>query len=197
MAKRTLWRRICDWFGSSDPEKRAVLNPLLVKIGNSAISVRLGEYTDKIFQVSSYHEVVRHVNDNKRRFVDYHLDEKHKLRLYDEKWLIFNKIEDFEYDRDVHEICKSGSEFVITDHDKNDEQSTYFRIGDDIKVRECKVFVEGGKDYRMDYWDYSRIAKDVAGQKFEEFLLIEMDSDSGRITMWLGESVDKTRVTVF
>lgn len=52
------------------------------------------------------------------------------------------------------------------------------------------------KPFRMDYWDYSRMVADEAGQEFEQFLFVEMDKDSGRMQIWRGRDIDPARISI-
>jgi hypothetical protein len=46
----------------------------------------------------------------------------------------------------------------------------------------------------LEYWDYSRIVKDEANQKVEEFLFVEMDKDNGWFQLWRGAEVDSRNI---
>ncbi|RJQ27097.1 hypothetical protein C4577_02130 [Candidatus Parcubacteria bacterium] len=193
--KQTLWQ----WLTTPKPvvEPRVPFNPLELGPKNF-VTIKFSDFDDKMYVVTSVQELTRKINGNEHKFADYFLEYEIKLRAYPEgQILALKRIEDLEYNEEVHEICKSGSEFTITDHDNNDEQSTYWRIGDVKNSHNCTVFVgSGGKDFKMEYWDYSRITKDEADQDVEEYLFIEMDKDSGRFQMWLGKQIGKDRLSI-
>ena len=57
-----------------------------------------------------------------------------------------------------------------------------------------KVEKSGVQQQSLEYWDYSRIVKDEANQKLEEFLFVEMDKDNGWFQLWRGAEVDSRNI---
>lgn len=200
---KTLWQRL---FGPRDVPTKLIerYNPLNVKSSGSIINIGLTEYDDRSFFVKGIKEVSRKINKVVHKFADYDLEdhngEKYRLRFYpDGQLLILDLYEDMKFSDDLWQICLNDSEFHVTDNDNNIEE-VYWRIGDVKTTQECKVILDDGsektKEYRMDYWDYSRITKDEANQDFEQYLFIEMDKDSGRCKMWRGKVINRERIMV-
>jgi hypothetical protein len=47
---------------------------------------------------------------------------------------------------------------------------------------------------QLDYWDYSRTAKDEANQDYEEYVFVELNTDNGWMTVWRGVELNPHRV---
>jgi hypothetical protein len=203
--KQTLWQRLTAK-KPQVPQEPQRYNPLNVKIA-STVTINLADYQSKYYKVSGIREITRNVNGRKHKYVDYTLqynDEHLRLRTIpneDKYHLILLRLYDeILYDEEFLKICRDHQEFHVTDNDNNGEESIYYRVGDLKNPWKCNgEFTEGGvwNNYKMEYWDYSRITKDEADQDITQYLYIEMDKDSGRFQLWLGDQLEPSRVTVF
>lgn len=110
------------------------------------------------------------------------------LRLYDE----------FEFAEDFLAVVKDTTGlFKITD-DPSGVEATYSRVNDLRESYQAAVLVVAetipdGKGApgkvspaKVEYWDYCREVDIGAGNTAQEFLFVEMNSDSGWIQIWRG-----------
>lgn len=127
--------------------------------------------------------------------------------------LILTKYDEMPYCKELDEVLRATTGVLdITDHD-TELTETYWRPAIDGRSRltsayradvsiirdvnnDGKVEPQEVEKETIEYWDYSRITKDEAGQEFTQFLFVEMDEHSKMQTMWRGSEIDANRVTV-
>lgn len=129
--------------------------------------------------------------------------------------LLLQKYDEMPFCKPLDEACRCGSgELEISDNDTGAKE-TYYRlamdnagtqritrsfdttmtvirdVNNDGKVEDHEV-----QKVPVEYWNYSRITRDEAGQDFTQYLFVEFDKKTRLQTMWRGEEVDAQRVTV-
>lgn len=193
---KTLWER---WTTKPAPEPER-WNPLKARVG-AIITLNLAEHADILYRVQALREVILDQRGHKNADYDIgDMDNKARIRCCPTQdgyqTILLERYDDLPFDAGLLETCKESQEFHVTE---DNEESTYWRVGDAKEPFHCLMQVhEGGawNQCKVDVWDYSRITLDEAGQQFEQFLFVEMDKDSGRFQLWRGEEIEPSRITV-
>jgi len=218
MAK-TLWEMLRA--KSKGPVELQITNPLQLKIG-ACVNVNEIDIDEHIFYVKRIMEYKRVIDGNTYVFTDYDLlarplgkeDVKVRIRLnpmenpdvvagLTHNVVLLKLYEELAYDEGLHKVLTDTTKlFEVLENGVCTER--YYRINDvqDSYKSQVTVVKEGDKDleglvkFGLEYWDYWREVKDEAGQPFNQFLFVEMDTDNGYFQMWRGEEIDAAQVSV-
>lgn len=218
MAK-TLWEMLKS--KAKGPVELQITNPLKLKIGN-CVRVNDIDLKEMSFYVKRILEYKRVINGNEYAFTDYDLmarpmggeDVKIRLRLnpmenpdvvagLTHNVVLLKLYTEQGYDEGLHKVVTDTTKlFEVLENGVCTER--YYRINDvqDSYKPAVTVVKEGDTDLEnlerlhLEYWDYWREIKDEAGQKFNQFLFVEMDTDNGWFQMWRGEEIDAIQVSV-
>ncbi|MCX6914881.1 MAG: hypothetical protein NT167_17825 [Verrucomicrobia bacterium] len=173
------------------------------------------DYADYDFTVQEIREYNRRIQGQEGRFTDYVLrgvnsktldaDDVLPARLrvvpnqagaHDS--LLLRLYDEFEFAEDFLAVVKDTTGlFKVTD-DKSGAEATYSRINDLRESYQAAVLIvaETTPDGRgapgkvspdkVEYWDYWREADIGAGKTAKEFIIVEMNSDTGWFQIWRG-----------
>ena len=195
-------------------------NPAHAKIG-STFTLDVINLRGLMFQLREIWEYKRNINGKQLTFGDYVLlarpvgkeDVEVRLRFMPVEVpdaelthdvLVLTKFDEMPYNEGLDGAVRDGSgEMTITDNATKAEE-TYWRnnnlkdayVADVSIIKDAHGKVGDTEHTSVEYWDYSRETDDEAGQKFVQFLFVEMDSDSKMQTLWRGEMTDANRVSV-
>lgn len=214
-----------EWlFRKPDPLELSYFNPVKAKIGTAFMLNVIG-LRDKAFRLQEIWEYGRVVDGQPRTFGDYILryeNEEIRLRfipveapdsILTHHVVVMRKYDEMPYNQELDNALRCGSgELEITE---NGQVETYWRpFLDQFGKRratmsytcDMKVIRDLNNDgtiepseihkFKLEYWDYSRMTKDEAGQDFTQHLFVELFLDSRIQVMWRGEEVDAQRITV-
>ena len=214
MAK-TLWEMLKAKVSGSIESQ--ISNPLKAKIG---ATVRINDIDLKqlTFSVKRILEYKRNIGGNVYEFTDYDLvapsGEKVRLRLnpmenpdaaagLTHNVVLLKLYHEQGYDEGLHKTVTDTTKlFEVLENGLCTER--YYRINDvqDSYKPTVTVVKEGDEELEkleklhLEYWDYWREIPDEAGQPFNQFLFVEMDTDNGWFQMWRGEEIDPLQVTL-
>lgn len=216
---KTLWEMLTT--KAKPPVELQIANPLKLKIG-SCVRVNDIDLKELSFYTKRILEYNRLINGTEHIFTDYELmarplggdDVKIRLRLNpmespDEvaglthNVVLLTLYTEQGYDEGLHKVVTDTTKlFEVLENGVCTER--YYRINDvqDSYKPSVTVVKEGDKDFEnleslhLEYWDYWRTIKDEAGQEFNQFLFVEMDTDNGWFQMWRGEEIDALQVSV-
>lgn len=202
-----------------------IYNPLRARVGN-AVSVDSLEYGDLNFFVRSIREVALKPSGSKTRFVDYDIvarplegdDVVLRLRIIPTakaldgskfQILILNLLVEEEYNQEVYDIVQDGSGvFNLNWPDKGIDNRHYQRVGDVRKGYKANTLTlqdenndgkisanEVQNTGTIDFWDYTT-KLEVEGVSEDNFMFVEMDSDTKWMWTWLGQPISPHRVEI-
>ena len=224
MAKgKTLWEMLTSKFSS--PTELKYYNPLKARIGN-AVQINDIDWKDNSFFLKEIREYQRRISGQLFLFVDYVLlsrplhgdDTWIRLRLnpvddptraagLTHNVLLLRLDDDLAYDEGLHNILRDTTKkFQVLENGQVTEE--YWRVNDVGDSYEAKVTVlrdvnnDGTVDddevqrLQIEYWDYWREIKDIAGQPVTQYLFVEMNKDNGWFQIWKGQEIDPTKVMV-
>lgn len=215
---QTLWQRLTR---GREVVEFQYANPVKAKIGCSFTLDVVG-HRDMIFNLREILAYTRRINGKEFTFADYVLlarpigqeDVSVRVRFVPVEnpdasqthtVLLLSKYDEMKFCRDLDNALRDATgELVITEENREDK---YWRINDvrdsyraevavirdvngDGKVQENEV-----EKHRIEYWDFHRETTDEAGQKYVQYLFVELD-DYKMQTMWRGEEVDAQRISV-
>lgn len=222
----TLWGMVRDrWnkFWGYTPEATAIIapedqhyNPLKVKIGNSTLRVDTLELRKYTFVVERMQAYKLDFGKKSFAFTDYWCRSalhdgdpfKIKIRVYPHdtpgrnlQTLVFQQWDELDYDEDFKALLEDQQFNTMVDGNIeasfwriNDVKTPYKAQTNDLAKEGDAVETQTGETW---YWDYWRETTDEGGTPFKEFLFVEWDkSDTGRFTIWRGEEVTQTRISV-
>jgi hypothetical protein len=224
MAKgRTLWEMLKAKL--QGPVESQHYNPLRARIGGS-VSINELDLRDLNFFIKEIREYRRRIEGREFVFTDYVLlarplqgdDVWLRLRLnpvaepdrgsgLTHDVLALQLDDEMGYSEEFHNVVNDTTKKFEVRQDGN-LVAEYWRINDVASAYHATVAVikdtnnDGRVDedevatVKVDYWDYWRETPDEAGQKFTEFLFVEMDKDSGWFQIWKGHAIDPQQVTL-
>jgi len=194
-----------------------VSNPLNLKF-NSLIDIKIPEYYDISFKLDSIEEYKRNIYGKTYEFTDYILkasgvDNKDvvRLRLVDDEAIILKEYDSLPYSTDFNNLLletENTGQFEIIDDATGKVTKSYGRLNNikhswGASVRKL-VDADGNgiitksdpvSEYGVKYWDFGCEVEE-AGVKSTEFLVIEMNGESGWITLYIGYFVDLQSVFI-
>lgn len=216
---KTLWEMLKA--KAKGPIELQITNPLKLKVGTN-VRVDSIDLKDLVFSVKRVLEYKRDIGGQSHFFTDYDLlarpfgSDEVKLRLrlnpmespdpasgLTHNVVLLRSYEEMAYDKGLHDVLKDTTKlFEVLEDGVCTER--YYRINDvqDPYGADVTVLKEGDTDldalekYSVSYWDYWRETTDEAGTKFNQFLFVEMDNDSGYFWMWRGEETIPENVSV-
>lgn len=121
--------------------------------------------------------------------------------------LVLKVYDELPYNEGLHGVVKAGTK-VFDCFNDGVLTAKYFRINDlnDPYTATLKVLKDEDGNGKVDedevatrtleYWDYWREIKDEAGQAFNDYCFVEMDTETGYFQIWTGSEVDSSRVAV-
>ena len=147
------------------------------------------------------------------KFKDYILSgdqDNLKLRFFKdlkgrERFILLKQHDALEYDEGFHDLVKNSQEFEMhddlnDDDEKNDIHEKFWRVNDvkisyktKVKILDSEQLVSN-KSY--EYLDFSRITK-VDSVEVEEFVFVEMDTETGMFVIWRGMEIPSGRIVAF
>tara|TARA_Y100000034_G_scaffold133174_1_gene197962 strand:+ start:1261 stop:1998 length:738 start_codon:yes stop_codon:yes gene_type:complete len=137
--------------------------------------------------------------------------------------LLLHTFDEFEYEEGFHKgillgQMQDGNDWVddpafeggfcVDDESDGEVDSTFWRVNDVRGAHEATVKtvadtdgdgtaeIEEVKESQVIYWDYWRETKDEVGDTITDFVFVDMDEDTGYLTLWRGQEVDPNRVVV-
>ncbi len=216
---KTLWEMLRA--KAAGPVELQIENPLKLKCG-TAVTIKEIDLKDLTFYVKKVSEYNRNVGGVEFKFTDYDLmarpfggeDVEVKLRLNPmgnpDKYaglthnvVLLKKYDDIAYDEGLHNVVKDTTKiFEVSEGDVVTER--YYRINDvqdsykaDVtSVKEGCVSLEDVERLKLEYWDYWRTTQDEAGQDYNQYMFVEMNTDNGWFQLWRGEEITPECVTV-
>jgi hypothetical protein len=220
---KTLWEMLKAKV--SGPVEKQVYNPSGAKIG-SAVTIDALDLADANFFIKEIRQYRRLIEGREFLFVDYVLlarslkgdDNWVRLRLnpvddpdraagVTHNALVLRLYDEMAYNEDLHKVVTDDTKkFQVLENGQVTEE--FFRINDVAGSYKTQVTVvqdlnhdkQADKDEvareEIEYWDYWREIKDEAGQPFNEFLFVEMNTANGWFQMWRGREIDMQKVMV-
>ena len=222
---RTLWEMLTAYF--ANPVEMQVDNPLRAKIGSGVMINDLDwqEYNFFLREIREYKrsvgpkefvfadyvlaakplnqpEVTVRLRINPRaKKAPRETDLPHTV-------LLLTHADDLAYSEELHNVVKDTTKkFQVIENDQVTEE--YHRIHDVLGSYTARVAVIRDTDadgeaelneverLRIEYWDYWREARDIAGQPFTQYLFVEMNQADGWFQLWRGREIDPQQVFVF
>lgn len=125
--------------------------------------------------------------------------------------MVLSLYDDLPYNEGLHDVVRDSTLKFVVDDDMSDDDpdndihEEFWRVNDvaasyTAKVSSLKDVDGSGKVDRhevsrseIEFWDYSRMT-DIDGVEAEEFLFVEMDTNSGWFQIWRGCEVNPERV---
>ncbi|MCC6418364.1 MAG: hypothetical protein IT429_08995 [Gemmataceae bacterium] len=219
---KTLWEMLTEWLAGG-PVEFKFYNPLKARVGN-AVMIDTIDLRDFNFFIQEIRASRRRLRGKDFLSVDYVLlarplggeDVSLRLRLnpvddptrvsgLTHDALLLKLYDEMGYDQGLHDVVRDDTGlFQVRQDDVVQEE--YRRIHD---VRgsyraEVAVLRDANKDGKVqtgevqrvgiEYWDYWREIKDEAGQPVQQFLFVEMDTESGWFQLWRGAPIDPHKV---
>jgi hypothetical protein len=220
---KTLWEMFMEKL--EGPVELQFHNPLKAKIGGG-VTIDEVELRELNFFLKEIREYRRTIGGKPFVFVDYVLlarplnkdDVWKRLRLnpVDDPTrvaglthiaLLLDLFDDLAYNEELHRIVTDTTrKFQVIENGEVTEE--YVRINDLTTPYKAQVAVVKDADsdgraekdeierFNLEYWDYWREVKDLAGQPFTQYLFIEMDTRNGWFQMWRGAEIDPQKVMV-
>jgi hypothetical protein len=111
--------------------------------------------------------------------------------------LVLSLYDELEYNEGLHNVVKDDSKKFVVDDEKTGAHEEYWRVNDVGTPYSATITttlpIPGSN--KIEYWDYSRMTK-VDGVEMEQFLFVEMNTDSGYFQIWRGSEVNPEQVMV-
>jgi hypothetical protein len=224
MAKgKTLWEMLTGKF--IGPTELKYYNPLKARIGN-AVQINEIDWKDNSFFLKEIREYKRRAGGQQFLSVDYILlcrplhgediwvrlrlnpvDDPTRVAGLTHNVLLLRLDDELAYDEGLHNVVRdSTKKFQVLENGQVAEE--YWRINDVGDSYTAKVAVlrdvnnDGTVDedevdhIEIEYWDYWREIKDIAGQPLTQYLFVEMNKDNGWFQIWKGQEIDPAKVMV-
>lgn len=177
-----------------------IYNPLKVKC-NGVVSIDHKNYTVMAIEELTF---------NTCKMTTYNLEnvENVFLRVAPSKrgyrTLILKIHDQFEYNKDFHDILNDESKILNLDDDELNVHDQFWRVNDvgiSYNAESKEISMSGSPEIRcaefsIEFWDYSRMAE-INGAEVEEFVYIEMNKKNGWFIIYRGTEAITENIEVF
>jgi hypothetical protein len=194
------------------PEGPQIYNPINAKVG-CAVTIDDLDYRGNNFFVKEIHELDVAMGGKSFKTADYVLQANPlqgdainvRLRVCPAETgtipfraLVLSLYDELEFNEGLHNVVKDDSKKFVVDDEKTGAHEEYWRVNDvgisyPTAITTLPVILTGSN--KIEYWDYSRMTK-IDGVEIEQFLFVEMNTDSGYFQIWRGSEINPEQVMV-
>jgi hypothetical protein len=190
---KTLWQHWTQKEEKKEENVFHVYSDLGFKPGQ-IISFDVLDYRGKDFVIERVEEHTRRIDGKDFVSTDYVFTEDAvplKVRSCDKKGWLIHLYDQFAFDEGFLTVVKDAME---SSFNLDDIKAEYLPIDGGCATIQIKDDL--GEQCERYLWTFGRIAKDEAGQDFNEVLFIEQDKATGWFELWLGVELPTDRMFV-